>query len=140
MRIMREIALEFCMRSLIAAAALLSVAAVAHAEDVTMDTGSGQTISYQLYTYSVSTCSSEGQFRTKILDEPAHGRLDVRPATFVVDKPPCTGRKFVGTSISYTSDKGFRGTDHFSVSAGYPVDGSEMRYSYSTYDFTVNVH
>jgi hypothetical protein len=127
------------MRSLIAAAILLSLAAVAHAEDVTMDTTSGQTISDQLYSYSVSTCSSEGQFRTKVLEEPVHGKLDIRPDTFIVNTPPCTGRKFVGTSISYTSDKGFHGTDHFSVSAGSPVDSSEMRYSYTTYDFTVNV-
>lgn len=128
------------MRSLIAAATLLSLAAVAHAEDVTMDTKSGQTVSYQLYTYSVGTCSSEGQFRTKVLEEPAHGKLDIRPDTFIADASPCKGRKFVGTRISYTSDKGFRGTDHFSVNSGYPVDSSEMRYSYTTDDFTVSVH
>jgi len=127
------------MRSLIAAAALLSVAAVAHAEDRVMDTKSGQAVSDQFYLYSVGDCTSVGQFRMKVLEEPAHGKLDIRPETFVIDTSPCRGRKFVGTNVSYKSIKGFHGTDHFSISAGYPTDTSEMRYSYTTYDFTVNV-
>lgn len=63
----------------------------------------------------------------------------IRPDTIVAVDPPCKGHKFTGTKLSYTSTKGFRGTDYLSVSVGYPVDTSEMRYTYTTYDVTLNV-
>lgn len=137
---MRGIALEFYMRSLIAAATLLSLATVTHAKDLTYDVKSGETVSEQLYVYVESDCTSSGQFRTKVLQEPGHGKLVIRPDTFIAEGSRCAGRKFTGTRLSYSSVKGFRGVDHLSVSLGYPVDTSEMRYAYTTYDVTINVH
>lgn len=128
------------MRLFIAAAALLALASASYAEDLTYNVRSGETVSEQLYVYDVSNCSSSGQFRTKVLNEPTHGKLVIRPDTFVAEGSRCGGRKFTGTKLSYTSERGFHGVDHLSVSVGHPVDTSEMRYSYTTYDVTVNVH
>jgi len=128
------------MRFRIAAAMLLSLASVAHAKNLTYDVRSGETVSEQLYVYVESNCMSSGQYRTKVLQEPTHGKLVIRPDTFIAEGSRCAGHKFTGTKFSYSSVKGFRGVDHLSVSVGYPVDTSEMRYSYTTYDVTVNVH
>lgn len=126
------------MRSVIALAALLPLITAAHAEDLNFDVRSGRTESKEMYIYT-DNCVSSGQFRTKVLKEPAHGKLVVRRETFIATEPPCQGRKFVGTKFYYTSTKGFRGTDHLSVSLGYAVDTSELRYSYTTYDVTLHV-
>lgn len=127
------------MRFLIAAA-LLSLATAAHSEDLAYDVKSGQTISERFYVFIENTCMSSGQFRTKVRQEPTYGNVDIRPGTFVAEGERCAGHKFTGTQISYSSTKGFRGVDHFTVDVGYPVDTSEMRYTYTTYNFTVNVH
>ena len=74
------------------------------------------------------------------LENPEHGKFVARPDVIVATDPPCKGHRFTGTTFSYTSQKGFRGIDHLSVSVGYPVDTSETRYTYTTYDVTVNVH
>ncbi|WP_026781906.1 hypothetical protein [Pleomorphomonas koreensis] len=126
------------MRLFFAAAALLSLVNVVHAEDLAFDVRSGQTGVKEMYIY-MGNCVSAGQFRTKVLKEPAHGTLVVRRETFIANEPPCQGRKFVGTKFYYTSAKGFRGTDHLSVNLGYPIDSSELQYSYTTYDVTLNV-
>lgn len=128
------------MRLFVAVAALLSLATIAHAKDLTYDAKSGETISEQLYVYAESSCTSSGQFRTKVLQEPTHGKLVIRADTFIAQGSRCAGRKFTGTKLSYSSVKGFRGVDHLSVSVGYPVDTMQMRYAYTTYDVTVNVH
>lgn len=127
------------MRFLIAVAVLGAIASAANAEDLTYNIRSGETVSEPLYLLTEGTCTSSGQFRTKVLKEPEHGKLVVRPDTIVATDPPCKGHKFIGTTYSYTSRKGFRGTDYLSVSVGYPVDTSEMRYTYTTYNVTVNV-
>lgn len=127
------------MRSLfIAAATLLPLATTAHAEDLNFDVRSGRTESQEMYIHTDS-CVSAGQFKTKVLKEPQHGKLVVRRETFIATAPPCEGRKFVGTKFYYTSVKGFRGTDHLSLSLGHPIDTSGMQYSYTTYDVTLNV-
>lgn len=128
------------MRLFVASALLLSLASTSHAKDLTYNVKSGEAVSEQLYVYVESDCTSSGQLRTKVLEEPAHGKLVIRPDTFIAEGSRCAGRKFTGTKLSYSSAKGFRGVDHLSVSVGYPVDTSEMRYSYTTYDVTVNVH
>lgn len=127
------------MRSLVAAAMLLPLVTAVHAEDLTYDLKSGQTVSELMYV-RLESCAAYGQYRTKVLKEPTHGKLTIRPETFVNMVPPCDGRKFVGTRLSYKPAKGFRGTDHLSVNLGYPVDTSGMRYSYTTYNVTLNVH
>ncbi|PKR89482.1 hypothetical protein CXZ10_08885 [Pleomorphomonas diazotrophica] len=127
------------MRSLIAAAVLLQVITSAYAENLTYDLKSGQTVSELMY-IRLENCVAYGQYRTKVLKQPAHGKLVIRSETFVNMVPPCDGRKFVGTRLSYTAAKGFRGTDRLSVSLGYPIDSSGMQYSYTTYDVTLNVH
>ncbi len=126
------------MRSLVAGAAMLPLITVAHAEDLRFDVRSGRTEYREMYIYT-DNCVSSGQFRTKVLKEPEHGKLVVRRETFIATQPPCQGRKFVGTKIYYTSAKGFRGTDHLKVSLGYAVDTSEKLYTYTTYDVTLNV-
>lgn len=128
------------MRCLIAAAMLVAQLATAHAEDLTYNLKSGETVSEQLYLLTQGSCVSSGQYRTKVLKEPAHGKLVIRPDVMVAVDPPCKGRKFTGTKLSYTAAPGFHGTDYLSVSVGYPVDTSEMRYTYTTYDVTLNVH
>jgi len=127
------------MRYLIAATMLVAQVTVAYAEQLTYDLKSGETVSEQLYLLTQGSCTSSGQFRTKVLKEPAHGKLVIRPDIVIAVDPPCKGRKFTGTKFSYTSAKGFRGTDYLSVSVGYPVNTSEMRYTYTTYDVTLNV-
>ncbi|MBS1182222.1 MAG: hypothetical protein H6Q99_2102 [Proteobacteria bacterium] len=127
------------MRFFVAAVALLPLVTIVQAKDLVYEVKSGQTVSEQLYVYVEDTCVSSGQYRSEVLKEPTHGKLVVRPDTFIAVGPPCDGRKFVGTRLSYTSAKGFRGTDHLSVSLGYPTDTSGMRYSYTTYDVTLNV-
>lgn len=126
------------MRLFIAAAALLPLITAAHAEDLNLDVRSGRTEYKEMYIYT-DNCVSSGQLRTKVLQEPVHGKLVVRRETFIATEPPCQGRKFVGTKIYYTSAKGFRGTDHLKVSLGYAVDTSEKLYTYTTYDVTLNV-
>jgi len=126
------------MRLYVAAAALLPLITAAQAEDLVYNIRSGETVSEGLY-LSTDHCVSVGQYRTKVLTEPSHGKLVIRPETFIVNEPPCEGRKFVGTRLSYTSAKGFRGTDHLSVSVGHPIDTSQMQYTYKTYDVTLNV-
>lgn len=127
-------------RFLVVAAALLSLASAAQAKDLTYNVKSGEAISEQLYVFIENTCVSSGQYRTKVRHEPIYGKLDIRPDTFIAEGQRCAGHKFTGTRLSYSSTKGFRGVDHFSVDVGYPIDTSEMRYTYTTYDVTVNVH
>jgi opacity protein-like surface antigen len=126
------------MRFVYAAAALLPLITAAQAEDLTYDVRSGQTVTEQMYIY-LPGCISYGQYRSKVLKEPSHGKLVIRPETFIAAGPPCDGRKFVGTKLSYTSAKGFRGTDTLSVNLGYPIDSSGMQYTYTTYNVTLNV-
>ena len=126
------------MRSLLAAVVLLPLVTTAEAKDLTYDIRAGETASETLY-LSTDTCVSVGQYRSKVLKEPDHGKLVIRPETFISNGPNCNGRKFVGTKISYTPVKGFRGTDHLSINLGYPIDTSQMQYSYTTYDVTLNV-
>lgn len=128
------------MRFFVVAAALLSLTSTVQAKDLTYNVKSGETVSEQLYVFIESNCMSSGQFRTKVLQEPEHGKLVIRPDTFVAEGSRCAGHKFTGTKLSYNSLKGFHGIDHLSVSVGYPIDTSEMRYSYTTYDVTINVH
>lgn len=138
MRVARMNCVENSMRSFIVAAALLPLVTAVHAQDLVYNVRSGETVSEGVY-LSTDHCVSVGQYRTKVLKEPSHGKLVIRPETFVINEPPCKGRKFVGTRLSYTSAKGFRGTDHLSVSLGYPIDTSQMQYTYKTYDVTLNV-
>lgn len=128
------------MRFIVIAAAFLSLASAAQAKDLTYDVRSGETVSEKLYVFVESNCMSSGQLRTQVLQEPTHGKLVIRPDTFVAEGSRCAGHKFTGTRLSYSSVKGFRGIDHLSVNVGYPVDTSEMRYAYTNYNVTVNVH
>ncbi len=128
------------MRFVFIAAALLSLASAAQAKDLTYDVRSGETVSEKLFVFIESNCMSSGQFRTEVLQEPTHGKLVIRPDTFIAEGSRCAGHKFTGTRLSYSSEKSFRGADHFSVNIGYPIDTSEMRYSYTKYNVTVNVH
>jgi len=126
------------MRFFYAVAALLPLITAAQAEDLTYDIRAGETASETLY-LATDTCVSVGQYRSKVLKEPSHGKLVIRAETFISNGPNCKGRKFVGTKISYTPAKGFRGTDYLSINLGYPIDTSQMQYSYTTYDVTLNV-
>lgn len=128
------------MRFLVTAVLFGAQVAVANAEPLTYDIKSGETVSEHLYLLTDGSCASSGQYRTKVLKDPEHGKFVSRPDVIIATDPPCKGHKFTGTTFSYTPQKGFRGTDHLSVSVGYPVDTSEMRYTYTTYDVTVNVH
>ncbi|MBS1168020.1 MAG: hypothetical protein H6R00_4045 [Proteobacteria bacterium] len=128
------------MRFLVAAVLLGAQINAVNAESLTYDIKSGEAVSEHLYLLTDGTCVSSGQYRTKVLKDPEHGKFIIRPDVIVAVDPPCKGHRFTGTTFSYTSQKGFRGSDHLSVSVGYPVDTSEMLYSYTTYDVTVNVH
>jgi hypothetical protein len=128
------------MRSFVVVALLGAQVTAAHAETLIYDIKSGETKSEHLYLLTNGTCASSGQYRSKVLKDPEHGKFVIRPDVVIATDPPCKGHKFTGTTFSYTPQKGFRGTDHLSVSVGYPVNTSEMRYTYTTYDVTVNVH
>jgi hypothetical protein len=107
MRMVRLSCVEVFMRSIVAAVTLLTLAASAQAEDLTYDVQSGKTASELMYV-RLESCAAYGQYRTKVLKEPAHGKLVIRPETFVNMAPPCDGHKFVGTRLSYTSNKGLK--------------------------------
>ena len=129
---------EVLVRVILMAAALLSLVVSAQAESVTYQVKAGKTASHEAYIF-LPGCASYAQFRNKLLKQPGHGKLEIRPETFIATQPPCEGRKFVGTKYYYTPAKGFRGDDFLQIQIGYPVDSSGMLYTYTTYDVTLEV-
>ncbi|MCB1462413.1 MAG: hypothetical protein KDJ90_08295 [Nitratireductor sp.] len=74
-----------------------------------------------------------------IVRKPAHGKISPRPKSGKIPRPKissggdhCVGRPLKGWSVFYTSQRGYRGTDSFTVRMS--IGGSSKLFNY-----TVNV-
>jgi len=86
-----------------------------------------------------SNCTSAGYPTLKLAKPPQHGQVSVEQgteiATFGRDDPrrPCNGEEFPATTLYYTSEPGFVGTD----SVAFDRIGVRGAYGYHVY--TINV-
>jgi hypothetical protein len=102
------------------------VPALAHGKDFTRTALSGRLTKMQDYTSWRDDCtSSTGEVR--VLTKPQHGTLSTRIVdtkisahTRIPRVTYCTGVPVKAFQVNYTSVRGFRGTDNFSLEAVWP--------------------
>jgi hypothetical protein len=83
-------------------------------------------------------CSSIGEITIRVTSSPQHGQVSTVRAqdfpTFVNENPRsiCNRRRVAGISLRYVSQRGFIGTDSFTVETFYP--GGTLRQNEYTID------
>jgi hypothetical protein len=100
-----------------------SIPALAYGKDVSVTAVSGQLTKMQDYKSWKDDCTS-GTGVVKVLTKPQHGTLSTRivdttigPHTRIPRVTYCNGVPIKAFQVSYTSVRGFHGTDNFSLEA-----------------------
>lgn len=110
------------MRPIVLAAAALMLSALAvtpsMAEDVTVPSGRATVITSFSF-YNEDTCGSMQYPRISISPEPKHGKVTSKRVRMKVTEEgsPCIGQMANTIQIIYQSDRGYRGSDGFTVQA-----------------------
>lgn len=69
-----------------------------------------------------------------------NGKVTSANGSFIANSGQCKGKRLRSTAVYYQSKPGFRGTEKFRVSLGYPLDSdTDWGTKYEVINFTVNV-
>jgi hypothetical protein len=112
----------------VAAACILvfGITGLAQAKDLSRTVSSGQTAEMVNYRSWNNNCVSTTGV-VKVLTKPQHGKLSTRIIDTTIGTPriqrkvDCTGVPTKGFQVSYTSERGFHGTDSFSLDITWPT-------------------
>ena len=109
----------------LAAACILAfgIPGLAQAKDLSRTVASSEMANYR--SWDNNCVSSTGV--VTVLAKPQHGKLSTRIIDTTIGTPrikrrvDCTGLPTKGFQVSYTSDRGFHGTDNFSLDVTWPT-------------------
>jgi hypothetical protein len=112
---------------------LLCGAVGAHAKDVTKTAASGKQTLMWSYAHWKNDCSPDLGV-VKVLAKPEHGTLAPREDQGTIRHPglrrpgpiACIGKPTPTFKVYYTSERGFRGADHFKIEVSYRGDRPDV--------------
>ena len=106
--------------------AILGFSSQAAADDFQKSARSGQkSLMRQYANFNILDCSPHAG-KVSVVKQPANGTLSTAAAPYIIDinrftgtRSRCAGKRVIGLNVYYTPNRGFRGTDQFTVRAIY---------------------
>jgi hypothetical protein len=119
-----------------AAAALLLVPAMAHAQHLQKTALAGTPLKLNFSNATNPDCSSRGETVVRLTQAPQHGKVTIARASDFPSFPKgntrysCNKKRVAGTATVYVSEKGYTGTDSAAIEIIFPT-GATARRSYT---------
>ncbi|MBD1547529.1 hypothetical protein [Roseibium aggregatum] len=123
---------------LASAITIASLAQATAAEQVTVPANRKSMVGSHVI-FSRDTCSGSTVPNMRVGRKPKHGKVDFRTVSGKLSEGRCAGKPMRGKAVFYTPQRGFKGSDNFSVVFEYDYyEGAARRTSTSySYDITV---
>lgn len=125
--------------TLVLAALIALSATVARAETISVPAGESSAMID--FTNLDDNCQTIGKPKGKVSKEPKHGKVTFKwmSITLTEEYGTCKGKHAKSLRVFYSPDRGFTGSDSFSVGATMPAyeDGSGSRYVSENFDLSV---
>lgn len=118
--------------------ALALVATSAFADEFSRQARSGQRALMRAYAnFNISDCSPV-QGTVNVVTKPRHGTLSTVPGPYTIDvnrftgqRSRCAGKTITGLNVYYVPERGYRGTDNFTLRAVYRAGAFSVLDSFS---------